>query len=562
MKVTVVQLNPTVGAIEDNTRRIIDAVKAAATEEPDLVVFPELSVVGYPPRDLLLRESFIQQAQDAAGEIAVATGDFGDMGVLFGVPWPTGDTEGRGLYNSAALAYGGEILATRHKSLLPTYDVFDEDRYFDPAPSVAPVEFKGEMLGISVCEDAWNAEDFWPKDRVYEKDPVAQLAAKGASLLINISASPFHAGKDETRYRLLSTHARSCGLPIIYANQVGANDELVFDGGSMCLDAEGQPVAILPQFEEAAATFDTSDSGRKEPFQPEDAVASVHDALVLGVKDYTRKCGFDRVVVGLSGGIDSALTVTLAADALGSDSVLGVTMPSDFSSKGSVTDSQELAQNLGIDFEVIPISGMFHAYLDGMDEFLSLDDMTTAEENIQARIRGNILMAISNKRGHLVLSTGNKSELAVGYCTLYGDMTGGLAVLSDVPKGLVYDLAGHINRVGEIIPQAIIDKPPSAELKPDQTDQDTLPPYPVLDEIIELYVEQNLAPQQIIARGLDSSAVAWTVRQIDHNEYKRRQAAPGLRVTTKAFGTGRRMPIAARYSHNHIAVEAGHNDGR
>ncbi|MGC9319438.1 MAG: NAD+ synthase, partial [Armatimonadota bacterium] len=476
----------------------------------------------------------------------VASRQFAGTGVLFGAPTRTRRRLGAGLHNSALLVEDGELVAVRHKSLLPTYDVFDEHRYFDPAPEVRPVAYRGEVLGISICEDAWNAPELWPDQRLYHRQPVAELAAQGATLMVNLSASPFYAGKDRVRHELISAHAAQHRVPFVYANQVGGNDELIFDGGSLVLDARGRVVEQCRHFGEEIATVDTAAEGDAGSYEPLEPIAAVHDALVLGISDYMRKCGFDRAVVGLSGGIDSSVTCAVAVRALGAAQVMGVTMPSMYSSEGSVTDSEALARNLGVRLEEIAIAGIYHAYTDELRPLIPPPPSTT-EENIQARIRGNILMAISNEHGHIVLSTGNKSELAVGYCTLYGDMSGGLAVLADVPKMMVYELAEHINRDGEVIPRAAIEKPPSAELRPDQTDQDTLPPYEVLDPILELYVEEGLSSPEIIAEGYERETVRWVVNAVNRNEYKRRQAAPGLKVTTKAFGTGRRMPIAARY---------------
>ncbi|MDI6638963.1 MAG: NAD+ synthase [Bacillota bacterium] len=552
MKVCIAQLNPTVGDIEGNKRRLIETLAhldagGRIRADVDLVVFPELFLVGYPPRDLLEREWFVEACERAVDEIRRASVRFPGMGVLFGAPLQSTTPSGKGLHNCAVLVCGGELVAVQAKSLLPTYDVFDEARYFDPALEIKPVPFKGEMLGISVCEDAWNDPDFWPKRRMYDLDPIEVLARAGATLHVNISASPFHAGKDAQRYRLISNHARRHGAPFLYVNQVGANDELIFDGRSLAVDAAGRPIAVCPAFTEHVQEVDMSAPGAAAPYTPQDTVESVHDALVLGVRDYMRKTGFTRAVVGLSGGIDSALTCCIAVRALGAENVLGISMPSPYSSRGSVEDSRKLAENLGIEFKVIPISSIYASYLDALAPHFAGAEPDITEENIQARIRGNILMAFSNKFGHLVLSTGNKSELAVGYCTLYGDMSGGLAVLADVPKTMVYELARYVNRESEVIPEAIIRKAPSAELRPNQTDQDTLPPYEVLDAILHGYIEEGESPEDLVRRGFPTETVEWVVRAVRRNEYKRRQAAPGLKVTSKAFGVGRRMPIAARY---------------
>ena len=564
MKLTLAQLNPVVGDVEGNGTRLIQTLEALRGDAPDLVVFPELFLAGYPPRDLLEKRWFIEKAGAALARIQEASREYPGTGVLVGLPTPADGHAGTGLHNSAALVFQGQVLAIQHKSLLPTYDVFDEARYFDPAPALQVVPFKGEMLGISICEDAWNDPELWPSQRAYDYDPIEALAGMGATLFINISASPFSMGKEIVRHRLIRNHARRHGIPFVYVNQVGANDELIFDGRSLALDAAGDPILIGAPFKEEVRTIETHADGpvgarrvrsaawpRRAPpcpyYAPQDPIASVHDALVLGIRDYARKCGFSRAVIGLSGGIDSALTCCLAAEALGGENVLGISMPSPYSSRGSVEDSRELARNLGVRFLVVPISDIFDSYLATLEPHFAGAGRDVTEENIQARIRGNILMAFSNKFGHLVLSTGNKSELAVGYCTLYGDMSGGLSVISDVPKTLVYELAAHVNRRREIIPRAIIEKPPSAELRPNQVDQDTLPPYPILDQILHLYVEEGRSADEIIEQGFDPETTRWVVRAVVANEHKRRQAAPGLRVTTKAFGMGRRMPIAARY---------------
>ena len=407
--------------------------------------------------------------------------------------------------------------------------------------------FKDQVLGISICEDAWYEYETKTSCRLYHFDPIQELARQGASLLINISASPFYCGKEEIRYQIIRQHCRKHHLPFIYANQVGGNDELIFDGCSLAMDAQGELLKVLPAFREEVATVDVARAGGRQVFQPMEKIASVHEALVLGLRDYLRKCGFSKAVVGLSGGIDSAVTCYLATSALGPENVLGVIMPSLYSSPGSITDSEKLAANLGFKTVTIPITPIYQSYLDSLCKHLEISDLDVSLENIQARIRGNILMAFSNKYGYLVLSTGNKSELAVGYCTLYGDMSGGLAVISDVPKTMIYELGGYINRREEVIPAAILTKAPSAELRPDQKDQDTLPPYEILDQVLEYYINEGLALPEIVDRGFEPEVVTWILQAVDRNEYKRRQGAPGLKITSKAFGSGRRMPIAARY---------------
>jgi len=518
-----------------------------ADEAPDLVILPELFLCGYPPRDLLERHWFIQQSLEAVDQLRALSQRYPKTGILVGAPLPTGRPTGKGLYNAALLICNGEVVFQQNKSLLPTYDVFDEARYFDPADQVAVVPFRGEMLGISICEDAWNDPELWLRVP-YDADPIASLAAAGATLLINISASPFWVGKDTIRYRLLSNHARRHCLPFIFVNQVGANDELIFDGRSLVVNGSGQPVVIFPSFREEVQTVDTQAMSPLPAYTPEPRLESIYQALVLGIRDYTRKTGFRQVVLGLSGGIDSSLACCLAVDALGPENVLGVSMPSPYSSAGSIEDARQLAQNLGIRFLVIPITDIFNAYLDTLTPCFEGRPPDVTEENIQSRIRGNILMALSNKFGYLVLTTGNKSELAVGYCTLYGDMSGGLAVIADLPKTVVYELARYVNREREIIPQACLTKPPSAELRPNQTDQDTLPPYNILDGILQLYIDEGKSLAEIVAQGYEQETVAWVLRAVDRNEYKRWQAPPGLKVTSKAFGMGRRMPVAARYS--------------
>jgi NAD+ synthase (glutamine-hydrolysing) len=542
------QLNPVVGDLAGNASKIASTYEAAAKAGSDLVAFPEPFLTGYPPWDLLERPWFVEKAGEAVRRLVRLTEDRPETGLLFGAPRPALSGEGKPLYNSAVFAHRGGILLEQHKSLLPTYDVFDETRYFAPAPEILTVAFKGEVLGITICEDAWTDVALWPQGRLYEIDPVSVLAGQGATLFINISASPFHAGKEEIRFGLIRGHARKHGRPFVFVNQVGANDELVFDGRSLAFDAAGEPVAVGAAFAEDVTTVETRSSGSPGLFAPLTAIGSIHEALVLGLRDYMRKCGFAQAVIGLSGGIDSAVTCCLAAAAVGPENVLAVTMPMPFSSAGSVDDSIALAGRIGIRCVKVPIGPIYDAYLEALAPHLAGREADTTEENIQARVRGNILMAFSNKFGYLLISTGNKSEIAVGYCTLYGDMSGGLAILSDVPKTMVYELAAHINRGGEVIPRAIIDKPPSAELKPGQLDSDTLPPYPVLDAILRAYVEELRSVEEIIGLGFAAEVVRKVAAMVDRNEYKRAQAAPGIKVTTKAFGVGRRMPIAAKIS--------------
>jgi NAD+ synthase (glutamine-hydrolysing) len=546
MKITIAQLNPVIGDIDGNLKKILHTLSLDGTGDSDLVVFPELFLTGYPPRDLLERPRFIERVQKAINDLCATSKEYPQTGILLGAPLSTKKNEGRGLYNAAVLIYQGSVLFSQCKSLLPTYDVFDETRYFDPAPSIQTVSFKNTLLGITICEDAWNDPELWGKQK-YSFDPVQKLAEDGMALLINIAASPFQTGKEQVRYQIIRNHSKKHGVPVVFANQVGGNDELIFDGRSMFIDGTGELVKILPGFQECVETIDTDHFEKPLSYVPPGEIESIHDALVLGIRDYIHKCGFRKVVLGLSGGIDSAVTCCLAAKAIGPDNVFSVSMPSPYSSTGSIEDSRKLAENLGFDFKIIPISSIFSSYLDTLKDNFEGREPDVTEENIQARIRGTILMGLSNKYGCLLLSTGNKSEIAVGYCTLYGDMAGGLSVISDVPKTMVYQIAHYINRQKEIIPKEIIEKPPSAELRPDQKDQDSLPPYDVLDQILHYYVDEGRSLQDIITMGFDPMVVQWIIRAIDRSEYKRQQAAPGLKVTSKAFGMGRRMVIAAKY---------------
>lgn len=548
MIISMAQLNPVVGDLVGNMEKVKHTVAQCYLSGSDLVVFPELFLVGYPPKDLLEKPWFVDKCREAIEDLQKVSAKYPQTAFIVGAPLLTEELWGKGLYNGAVLFFQGQVLSRHYKSLLPTYDVFDESRYFNPAPLVETVSFKGETLGISICEDAWNEPELWKNRHVYSQDPIADLAYQKATLLINIAASPFHVGKDIVRYNLVRHHAQKHKLPFVYVNQVGANDELIFDGGSLAVDKEGVPLTVCPTFIEHVATFETSQTGEAGLFIPQDKVASVYQALVLGIRDYMHKCGFKNAIVGLSGGIDSALTCCLATDAVGKDHVLGITMPSPYSSRGSIEDSQRLAANLGIDCKVIPISDIYDSYLSTLAKPFAGAEPNEAEENIQARVRGNILMAFSNKYGSLVLSTGNKSEMSVGYCTLYGDMSGGLSVLADVPKSMVYQIAHHVNRDREIIPWSTIEKPPSAELKPNQIDQDTLPPYDVLDEILQYYIEEGYSEDELLSlHKFPADTVKWVIKAVIKNEYKRNQAAPGLKVTPKAFGSGRRMPIAAKH---------------
>ncbi len=542
MKIALAQINTTVGDLAGNEAKILAAYRRGVEAGVDLVIFPELATTGYPPRDLLLRRHFIQQNLEVLNRLAAATGR---TGLLVGFVGENEQGVGREARNSTALLQDGRIVAIRSKTLLPTYDVFDEDRYFEPATENAPVEFMGRQVGLTICEDAWNDEGFWDERR-YRRNPPAELVAAGATILFNNSASPWHLGKNETRREMLAQLAAKTKCPVVYCNLVGGNDELVFDGGSMAFNGSGQLIAHGKLFEEDFVVFDL-DAGQPVTPPVVGDEERVYRALVLGLRDYLHKCGFKSAVLGLSGGIDSALTAVIAVDALGKENVRGVSLPSQFSSPGSLDDARVLAASLDIRYDVIPIQLPFDAVKGQLAEVFQGLKEDVAEENIQARLRGVILMAMSNKFGSLLLTTGNKSEMAVGYCTLYGDMNGGLAVISDVPKMMVYRVSNWINREREIIPTASITKAPSAELRPDQKDQDSLPPYEILDAILEEYVVNLKPTREIIAQGFDEAIVKRVVRLIDVTEYKRRQAAPGLKVTSKAFGVGRRIPVAQRY---------------
>jgi NAD+ synthetase len=550
MRLTAAQVNFTVGAFDANLERMRHAVARAEAESSELVVFSELATTGYPPRDLLTHPAFVDRNLDTLERVARLS--TGTLAILVGFVDRNPSGEGKPLMNAAALCRSGRVVERRYKSLLPTYDVFDEDRYFEPARDVSPMTCGEVRLGVTICEDLWHDKDLWPKPR-YHRDPIREVATAGADILINISASPFRLDVPDVRRRLVTQEARKHGRYFLYVNQVGGNDELVFDGHSIGIAPDGSTVLRGAEFEEDMVTIDVpvgSDGPRPAPVVRPVAASdeeSAFRALVLGLRDYTRKCGFTSAVIGLSGGVDSALTAAVAAEALGPSNVLGVAMPTRYSSDHSVRDAEALARALGIEYEVMPIDTVFQSYLEVLTPVLGAGPLGATEENIQARVRGAILMAISNRRGSILLSTGNKSELAVGYCTLYGDMCGGLALISDVPKLLVYRLARYVNRKGPIIPESTLTKPPSAELRPDQKDTDSLPPYDILDPIIAAYVERHLDPAAIVKLGFDPAVVADVIRRIDTSEYKRRQAAPGIKISSKAFGVGRRYPIAAEY---------------
>jgi NAD+ synthase (glutamine-hydrolysing) len=549
VKIALAQINPTIGDFRGNTAKIVEFTRRAAAAKADLVVFSELAICGYPPADLLEKTSFVARAGEAMQEVATATASL-PIAVISGFVTPAEKGSGKHVKNSAALLRNGKIEFTQSKMLLPFYDVFDEQRYFAPAERQKPFSLDGERVALTICEDAWNDKTFWPQ-RLYAVDPVDELmreAGEGpGSLIINISASPYWRNKRKVRFEMLAAIAKRHRVPVIMVNQVGGNDSLVFDGSSLAIGPDGELLARAHAFEEDLVFVDTrtltGDIRPKDHTQD----AGIYEALVLGTRDYVRKCGFSQALVALSGGIDSALVACIAVDALGKENVRGITMPSQYSSMGSVDDSRILADNLGIRLDRIAIEGLFRQYEEALGPLFAGTKPDLTEENIQSRIRGMLLMAMSNKFGALVLTTGNKSEMSVGYCTLYGDMVGALAVIGDVMKTRVYDLCRYINREREIIPAAILEKPPSAELRPGQRDVDSLPPYEVLDPILEAYVERYETPEAIAAdHGLDLELVRSVVKLVERSEYKRQQAAPVLKVTEKAFGMGRRFPIAVK----------------
>lgn len=562
MKLRVQQLNPTIGDIAGNQDLILNAIEAAAADETDLLILPELVVAGYPPMDLLERRAFLESVYTANSEIVAATQDI-NTAVIFGTVTPNASGFGRKCFNSALVAQHGETVAEVHKTLLPTYDVFDDLRYFEPNETFCCVEVQGRKLGITICEDIWyNENDI--QYHTYEVNPAEELASQGAEAIVNISASPFTKNKPAGRQTMLQNHARRLQIPIFYANQVGANTDLIFDGDSMVIDANSKIIARTPLFKEASIdvvwTPGTknlrSSEGASAIAEKPDKIAGMFEALVFGLGDYLAKTGItDKVVLGLSGGIDSALTACVAAEALGPENVMAVTMPSQFSSEGSVSDSEQLAQNLGIKLHRFSVEELYGQFLDVLKPLFDGTDFGVAEENLQSRIRGVLLMAVSNKFGHMLLNTGNKSELATGYCTLYGDMAGGLGIISDLYKLEVYEMCRWLNRDyyrDEVIPESIIQKPPSAELKPDQKDSDSLPDYEVLDAILERYIEKQQSVEEIAGQGYDLETVGKVVALVDRTEFKRFQAVPGLKVSTKSFGRGRRWPIVQRWNHSGI----------
>jgi NAD+ synthase (glutamine-hydrolysing) len=537
------QINTTVGDFGYNVGKIVDFARRAETQGAQLVCFPELSVCGYPPQDLVERPAFMRANERALREIAKRVDN---IDVVVGYVENNLSQIGKPAFNAAAWISGGEVVSRHYKSLLPSYDVFNENRYFEEGSVVIPAGPEGDCA-VTICEDIWNEAGYENKysQVTYARHPLEEAAAFNPEFVINISASPFIRGKDRYRNKFFKFLARKYAVPLIVCNQVGGNDSLIFDGNSTVINASGEVLAKANAFEEQLLVVDL-DGKTSEPVFPEE-VESVYEALKLGLKDYLDKCGFENVVLGLSGGIDSSLTASIAVDALGKERVLGLMLPTDISSEESVIHARKLAANLGVETKVIHIQNLFDGYLDLLAEDFAGTGWDTTEENLQARIRGNILMAFSNKYNRMLLASGNKSELAVGYCTLYGDMTGGMGVISDVPKTMVYELAGYCNRSGEVIPSEIIEKPPAAELSPGQVDQDDLPSYEILDEIIERYVELNQTPEEIIEKGLDPIVVEDVVHRIDYNEYKRQQSPVGLKVTSKSFGAGRAMPIAQRF---------------
>jgi NAD+ synthase (glutamine-hydrolysing) len=542
MRIGLLQLNATIGAYDENRAKLEEAYAKAVAQGAELVVAPELFLCGYPPRDLLLRDDFVQRGLDCLTALAKT---IGAVPLIVGHVERSAHRPGRALSNAAAVLQNGRVIHRVRKSLLPTYDVFDEDRYFEPAMDVAPIEIAGRKIALTICEDIWNDADFWPEQR-YRRDPVHELVAAGAELVVNVSASPWERGKEGRRLAMLQRVAHDEKVPLVQVNMVGGNDELIFDGHSVALNARGELIALGASFAEDLLVVDVFDvaSPARALALPAGPEEQLFRALVLGVRDYVRKCRFQSVVLGLSGGIDSALVAVIAKEALGADRVWGVSMPSRYSSAGSRDDAAQLAKKIGIRYSSVSIENPVHEVESSLAELFTgrISDLT--EENIQSRLRGVLLMALSNKFGPLVLTTGNKSELAVGYCTLYGDMCGALAVIADVLKTEIYDLARWINRDEEIIPWATIEKPPSAELRPDQKDQDSLPPYEVLDQILRAYVVDEAAPSALLTAGIPESTVRYVLNKIVSSEYKRRQAAPGLKVSARAFGMGRRVPIA------------------
>jgi NAD+ synthase/NAD+ synthase (glutamine-hydrolysing) len=546
VKIALAQINPTVGDFQGNTQKIIDFARQAGAAGAQVVIFPELAVCGYPPADFLEKPSFVARAGEAVAEIAAAATTGTPLSIICGYVTEAPPDSGKHVVNSAALLRNGVVEFVQSKRLLPFYDVFDEQRYFAPAETQHLHTLNDQRLALTICEDAWNDKLFWPR-RLYPVDPIEELMRAGGSIILNISASPYYRGKRELRHRMLAAIATRHHAPVVMVNQVGGNDSLVFDGTSVALGPDGSVIAQARSFAEDLVYFDSAAlTGDRRPVDA-DEDAAVYQALVLGTRDYVRKCGFSKVLVGLSGGVDSALVAAIAVDALGKENVTTIGMPSQYSSTGSIEDARALAASLGICYKTIAIHDLFEQYTQALEPLFAGRKPDITEENIQSRIRGNLLMALSNKFNALVLTTGNKSEMSVGYCTLYGDMVGALAVIGDVVKTEVYQLCNYVNREREVIPTPILEKPPSAELRPGQKDTDSLPPYEVLDPILQAYVERYETPEQIADKyHFDLATVSHVVKLVERSEYKRQQAAPVLKVTSKSFGMGRRFPIAVK----------------
>lgn len=543
MKIALAQFNPTIGDFDGNASKILDLARQAQSRGADLAVFSELCVCGYPPQDLLERPSFVQRNRGEVAKLAKSL----CLPSIVGYVGKAEDDTGKPIANCAGLLAGGKLVFEQRKMLLPTYDVFDESRYFQPARAQQATTFLGMSLGLTICEDIWNDKTFW-RNPLYARDPVTELVGQGSAVILNISSSPYTLDKRFLRLDMLRSLARRHNRPVVYVNQVGGNDSLVFDGASVALRADGAIAAQAHSFAEDLVLFDTETGLGEIRQQPQGELEAAYEALVCGTRDYVRKCGFEKVCLGLSGGIDSALVACIAAAALGPRNVLGVAMPGPYSSEGSLRDAEQLARNLGIEYRVLPISELYEGYLRALQPAFPGRAMDVTEENIQARVRGGLMMALSNKFGSMLLTTGNKSEIAVGYCTLYGDMAGGLAVISDVPKTMVYELAKLVNRGREVIPADTLAKPPSAELRPNQTDQDSLPAYDVLDRILKAYVEDSRSAEEIASHyDFPLALVREVTQKVDRSEYKRQQAAPGLKITSKAFNVGRSFPIAQRF---------------
>lgn len=543
MKIAIAQLNYHIGNFTGNLQKMLDAVATAKEQGADIVCFAELATCGYPPRDFLAFDDFIELAEESVAELAKAAQG---IAIVVGSPRKNPVIKGKDLYNTAYFLADGKVQHRQHKALLPTYDIFDENRYFEPGTEFNVVEYQGKRIALTVCEDLWNLGNENPK---YTICPMDEMMSQKPDLMINVSASPFSHEQAHERLKVLKANVNAYQLPLFYINQSGAQTEIIFDGGSIVMSPDGKVHDELPYFQETIRTYELDDvlRGGRENLQPKDKISLIHDAIVLGIRDYFGKLGFKKALLGLSGGIDSAVTAVLAARALGQDNVRCLLMPSQFSSAHSINDARELAENLGVQYDIIPIQPMYDSFMEALKPHFWGTEFNLAEENIQARARGILNMAFSNKFGHIVLNTSNKSEMAVGYGTLYGDLCGGLSVIGDVYKTDVFRLAHYINKDGEIIPENTITKPPSAELRPDQKDSDSLPDYDVLDEVLYQYVELRKSPQDLIEQGFDEVLVRRILRLVNINEFKRYQTAPVLRVSPKAFGMGRRMPIVGKY---------------